>query len=272
MKQEKSKAEVRRKTKKKAPLPKSEGTPKANLKETDLYAPIKAFLQEQGYTVRSEVKHCDIVAKKDSELIVIEMKLQFSVDLLIQATKRQQLTNGVYIAIPRPGEMGRRSRWPGIKRILRQLEIGLILVSPGESSSRVEIVFHPLPYRRVKRKKARRAVLREVNQRSDDYNVGGSNRRKLMTAYRESAILIACALKALGPSKPKSLRALGTGAKTLSILSNNYYSWFSRIDRGIYALTPQGELEIDDYPELTTKYQTEIAEKLREMNKPEESS
>jgi len=114
MKQEKSKAEVRRKTKKKAPLPKSEGTPKANLKETDLYAPIKAFLQEQGYTVRSEVKHCDIVAKKDSELIVIEMKLQFSVDLLIQATKRQQLTNGVYIAIPRPGEMGRRSRWPGI--------------------------------------------------------------------------------------------------------------------------------------------------------------
>ena len=236
------------------------------LKETDLYAPIKSYLLDQGYTVRSEVKNCDIVAKKDKELVVIEMKLHFSVDLLIQATKRQQLTDAVYIAIPRPADMGRRSRWPGIKRILRQLEVGLILVSIAESKTRVEIVFHPLPYRRLKKKKARRAVLREVRQRSADYNVGGSNKRKLVTAYRENAILIACALHELGPSKPKSIRALGTGKKTLSILSNNYYGWFDRIDRGVYAITPQGEQEIHEYPDLLTGCRKRIREELKVQN------
>ena len=29
-------------------------------KETDLYEPIRAFLEEEGYQVQAEVKHCDI--------------------------------------------------------------------------------------------------------------------------------------------------------------------------------------------------------------------
>ena len=34
-------------------------------KETDLYEPIRAFLEEEGYQVQAEVKHCDIAAEKD---------------------------------------------------------------------------------------------------------------------------------------------------------------------------------------------------------------
>ena len=30
--------------------------------ETDLYRPVHDYLVKQGYTVRSEVRHCDIAA------------------------------------------------------------------------------------------------------------------------------------------------------------------------------------------------------------------
>ena len=82
-------------------------------RETDLYAPVRDWLVAQGYTVRAEVKDCDITATKDGDLIVVELKRSFNVDLLIQATKRQRLTDSVYVAIPRPTRMGPRSRWPG---------------------------------------------------------------------------------------------------------------------------------------------------------------
>jgi hypothetical protein len=42
--------------------------------ETDLSKPLQTYLAAQGYTVRCEVKHCDIVAVKDDVLIVIELK------------------------------------------------------------------------------------------------------------------------------------------------------------------------------------------------------
>ena len=40
-------------------------------KETDLYAPIRAFLEEEGYQVQAEVKHCDIAAVKDGQLVTL---------------------------------------------------------------------------------------------------------------------------------------------------------------------------------------------------------
>ena len=55
-----------------------------------------------------------------------------------------------------------------------------------------------------------------------------------MTAYKESCIHIACCLSQFGPLSPKSLRQLGTGQKTQSILSKDYYDWFDRIERGTY--------------------------------------
>ncbi len=34
------------------------------LKETDLFEPVKHYLENQGYDVYGEVKNCDITAKK----------------------------------------------------------------------------------------------------------------------------------------------------------------------------------------------------------------
>jgi len=44
--------------------------------ETDLFPPIKKHLEASGYTVRAEVRDCDITAFKDDELIIIELKIE----------------------------------------------------------------------------------------------------------------------------------------------------------------------------------------------------
>ncbi len=77
--------------------------PKAEKKyEADMYEPIRNYFVAQGYDVFGEVKHCDLTAIKGEELIIVEFKRNLSVELLIQATKRQRYTDFVYMAIPKP--------------------------------------------------------------------------------------------------------------------------------------------------------------------------
>ena len=226
----------------------------AKTPETALYRPVYEFLLAQGYTVRGEVKHCDIAAVKDEELVVVELKRSLSLALLAQAVQRQQLTESVYLAIPRPANLRKwQAQLGDVKRLLRRLALGLLLVSTEPGQPAVEIVLHPLPYTPRPQKKARRAVLEEVARRSADFNTGGSCRRKLVTAYRENAIRIAVCLER-GPHTPRALRALGTDAKTLSILYRNVYGWFTHLDRGCYGLSPQGCDELAQFPELAAKY------------------
>lgn len=230
---------------------------RASVNETDLALPVCRYLREQGYTVRSEVRDCDITATKGDDLIIVELKRNFSTALLVQATKRQRMTDSVYVALPRPTRSGARS---DIRHLLRRLELGLIFVSlNGRRHPGVQVVFHPVPFQRQKRKRARRAVLREMSQRSDDFNTAGSSRRKLVTAYRENAIQIACYLDVLGPMSPKHLRSLGTGPKTLSILYSDFYGWFERVDRGVYALRGAARGEMEGYPELVRMYRAQVA-------------
>jgi hypothetical protein len=225
------------------------------ISETDLYRPLHDYLVEQGYTVRGEVKNCDIAAVKDGDIIVIELKRALNIPLLVQAVQRQKITDSVYVAVPRPSN---KRKWmggsKGVQDVLRRLEVGLIFVSPNGRKPKIDIVFHPLPFERRRRKSAHRAVLQEIERRSADFNEGGSCRRKLVTAYRENAIQIACCLDVLGRSTPKKLRSLGTGLKTLSILYRNVYSWFERVDKGTYALSAKGRTDLAQYPELVEHY------------------
>src|SRR5208282_4018902 len=165
------------------------------LQESDLAGPLYTHLAELGYKVRSEVKDCDIAAVKGEDLLIIELKKTLSLPLLVQAVRRQRMTDSVYVAIPRPSN---KWKWwqesRGVQHLLRRLELGLILVSLERGKPSVEVVFHPLPFERRRRAAHRRAVLEEINGRTADYNRAGSTRTKLATAYRESAIHIACCL------------------------------------------------------------------------------
>jgi len=226
------------------------------IRETDLYEPVKHYLEDNGYLVRAEVKDCDIAAIKNKDLVVVELKKSLTIQLLLQATERQRLTSAVYIAIPAQPKRGKK--WRGILRLLRMLELGLIVVHFDKSGARSEVVLDPLPYDRKKNYKKRRAVIKEIADRSGDYNTGGSTRTKLITAYKEEAVYIAYCLSQLGASKPAKLRALGTGAKTTSILSNNHYGWFQRIDRGIYDITALGKSQLKDYSELVSQFKRKL--------------
>ena len=228
------------------------------LQEVDLYKPIQMYFSHEGYDVYGEVKDCDIVAVKEDELVIIELKLTLSVDLLIQAAKRQRLTDQVYIAIPKPKTRMNSKQWSDKYHLIKRLELGLIVVSFAGNRAKADILIHPAPFKRKtgvgRQKKKREAVLKEINGRSADFNVGGSNRTKIMTAYKENCIQIASYLNTKGPLSPKALIQMGTGDKTPSILTKNYYGWFERIKRGTYMISEKGKLEVEEFQDLITYY------------------
>lgn len=224
------------------------------MKESDLFEPVKIYLEANGYKVRAEVKNCDITATKDDELIIIELKLSANLQLFIQATDRQRITDSVYVAIPKPSIRSKK-HWKGIRYILRRLELGLIFVDVENPVNPVEIVFHPIEFQRKKISKRKNAIIEEIESRSQNLNVGGSNKKKIVTAYKENAIQIAVYLKEIGATTPKKLREYDSGKKTLSILYSNFYGWFQRIDRGIYDITVKGKQELKKFPGLVKKYE-----------------
>ncbi len=219
------------------------------MKEAELYAPVRDYLAAQGYHVRGEVHHCDLAATRNGATIIVELKRVLNVDLLAQAVHRQRVSPSVYVAVPRPSGKENSPRWRGLRRLLRQLEVGLIWVSFHGAQPHVEVVAHPLPFDRKRSRRAERALIEEVENRSVD-TPGGVRGKPLLTAYREHALLIALALERHGPQSPKALRAMGAGPKTQSILYNNVYGWFQRTGRGVYALKPAGASALESYASL----------------------
>lgn len=226
--------------------------------EVDLYEPIKTFFVEQGYDVYGEVNDCDVVAVRGEELVIIELKLRFNLDLVMQATKRQRLTNQVYVAIPKPNYSLRSQKWRDLCHLMRRLEVGLLVVSFQTDKEQVKVIHDPVPFDRVKSmqrsKKRRTSLLEEIEGRTGDFNIGGSNKLKIMTAYKETCIHIACSLIHHGPLSAKALREIGTGEKTSRILIKDYEGWFDRIERGVYAVSEKGKSDLLAYPEFVEYY------------------
>jgi len=232
-----------------------EGT---KLRETDLYGPVHDYLVARGYTVRSEVKDCDIVATRGDELVVVELKRSLSLDLVLQATQRQRMADLVYVALPKPDLWTERARWRRVEHLLRRLELGLILVSFATAVPVVDVALHPQPLPLRRNTRQRRAVLAEVAGRSGDHNLGGSTRRGIVTAYREQAIYIACCLDVHGPLGLERLLELGAGAKTQAILRRNVYGWFERPEPGVYSLNAKGRQALSDYADLSAQFRAAL--------------
>lgn len=215
------------------------------LKETELYPPLKSWLEEAGYEVFGEVRGCDLAARREGQLLLVEMKLAINLDLLLQLLRRQEAEALVYAAVPAPAAQNKR--WRELTRLLKRLEAGLILVHFSQVRPRVELAFHPVVQERRRSRKKTQAFLAEMSGRGRDHNIGGGTRQKLVTAYREQALMIARLLERSGPSSPKVLREMGSGPKTGPILLANHYQWFERLERGLYALSPAGRLALTDY-------------------------
>jgi hypothetical protein len=234
--------------------------------EEDLYKPVYNMLTDLGYTVRSEVSYCDVTAVKDDNLVIVEMKKSLNLDVVLQAAQRQRLTDSVYIAVPKPGKNLHSKRWKNIYYLLKRLELGLMFVSLRGDRSWVEIAFDPASFsmEASKRKSAKKRaeLLKEFNSRHGDYNSGGSTGKKLMTAYKEMSIHIACCLEKFGPMSAKELKLLGTDEKkTYSIISKNHYGWFQKVSRAVYEISDYGRQAIREYHELVEYYNDLIENK-----------
>lgn len=211
------------------------------IKEVEVAKPIELYLESLGYTVRSEVKGCDITAIKDDKLLVVECKTSFSIKLIYQAVDRQEFCDNVYVALPIIGNKAIPNRKHLIK-LLKRLELGLITVTFLKTKTKVEVVLDPMIHKKRKRIKKRTSVMREIRERSGNYNVGGSVGVSLMTAYKESAITIASILNEHGSLTASELQKMGCNKKTYTILYKNHYSWFFKdTGRGKYGLTEQGK-------------------------------
>jgi len=222
-------------------------------RETDLYAPVRAFLVAQGFTVRAEVRGCDVTAVKDDHVVVVELKLGFTLDLLLQGVRRQRVADLVYVAVPRPAKPAHEARLRENLPLLRRLELGLLVVDFRGDPPSLAVALQPVPFQRRRDPAGRRALLRELALRTGDDNTAGSTRRPLVTAYRENALLVAAALARFGPLAPRQLRTFGTGAKTLTILRGNVYGWFERVDRALYRLLPVGAAALQTYAAVVAR-------------------
>ena len=216
------------------------------MKETELYAPVKAFLEGQGYDVKGEVGACDVVGLRGSDdPVIVELKTGFSLQLFHQAVARQAVSDDVYLAVPRQSGKRFLKALKENAALCRRLGLGLITVRARDAL--VEVHLDPAPYRPRKSKIRRGRLLREFAKRVGDPNEGGATRVGLVTAYRQDALRCAGYLAENGPSKG-AMVAAATGVPTATrIMAADHYGWFERVETGIYQLTPKGAESLESY-------------------------
>ena len=224
------------------------------MRETELYGPIKEFLEGQGYTVKAEIEGCDVVAcRGDEPPVIVELKLSLNLELFLQAIDRQRLTDAVYIAVPDDRRSKRRTllqRAPDdVVRLVRLLGLGLLVVTVRARSSRVEALVDPEPYRPRPARARLTQLLGEFARRRGDPNVGGS-RGKQVTAYRQDALVCAAFLATEGAAKPVEIRNATGVVRAGRIVYDDHYGWFERSDLGTYGLTDLGRAALQTYSEV----------------------
>jgi len=107
--------------------------------ESDLSKPVSDWLAAKGYVPYAEVafprdsaRTIDIVARKDNELILVELKVSLTPSVISQTFMCDLITSQRYAAV------GTRPTRKGIDRC-RQVGIGLLSVRDG----RVNVLLHP---------------------------------------------------------------------------------------------------------------------------------
>lgn len=228
------------------------------LREQDLYGPVREYLCGLGYEVKGEVKDCDMTAMRDGELIVVELKLGFTLELVYQAMDRQRVADGVYVAVPLPRRGYRDPRVSQMQSLCRRLELGLIFV--GFSSGgvpQIDVAVHPKEASAPRRDKKRRlAVIREHEGRTGSANTGGVNRKKILTAYKEQALLTARLLQDGGPMSAAEVKRAGGPPNAASILGRNVLGWFDREPEGrnyLYRVNQAGLDALKEYEDILAK-------------------
>ena len=205
-------------------------------RETDLYKPVKTFLEGQGYVVKGEIGAVDVVAMRgDEPPVLVELKLGFSLALVHQGIARQKVSDLVYLAIPKPPKA--RALKDNLA-LCRRLGLGLLTVRLRDGF--VEPLADPGPFAPRKSPKRTARLLREFARREGDPNKGGATKAGIITSYRQDALKCAGFLQAHGPSKGAVVAKEAEVPTATRIMAADHYGWFERVERGVYRLTVKG--------------------------------
>ena len=226
------------------------------LRESDLYGPVRDYLTALGYDVKGEVLSCDIAAVRDGELIVVELKRGFTLELIYQAMARQRTADGVYVAVPLPRRGYMAPHMKEMQALCRRLELGLIFVGfTSRGVGQVDVAVHPKEAARPRPDKRRRlAILREHAGRTGSRNTGGVTRRKILTLYKEQALQGARILRDGGPMTVEDVKKAGGPENSGAILGRNAMGWFEREAAGprryLYRAGEKALAALEEYAEF----------------------
>lgn len=224
--------------------------------EKDLFAPIKDYFVALGYTVDGEVKGIDMYMEKDGESAAVELKNVLDFRVVQQAALRQKVCDTVFIGTFCPSNI--RSRAFNDKLyLLKRLGIGLIVVS--KRSDAVSVINAPvvseLSSFQTRSKARKEAISKEFSKRKVKSNTGGVTHTKLVTGYREDALLVLNALCELGgEARPVEVRKLSGIEKAPYILRNNVYHWFiHNREKSTYSLSESGYDALEEFESVLGK-------------------
>lgn len=229
--------------------------------ESDLYGPVRDYLVGLGYDVKGEVCGCDLTAVRDGELIVVELKRGFTLELIYQAMARQRLADGVYVAVPLPRRGYAAPHIRQAQALCRRLELGLLFVGfSSAGAAQIDAAVHPGEAPAPRRDKRRRlAVLREHTGRTGSANTGGVTRRKILTLYKEQALEVARLLREGGPLTASEVKKRGGPPNTAAILGRDPMGWFVREARPeggrtyLYRVGERGLAALEEYRDVLEK-------------------
>ncbi|MDO7556448.1 MAG: DUF2161 family putative PD-(D/E)XK-type phosphodiesterase [Loktanella sp.] len=218
-------------------------------READLYAPVKRFLETQGYKVKGEVGAVDVMALRDKEPpLLVELKLGFTLALFHQGIDRLSVSDLVYVAVPeKDGRAAQKALKDNVK-LARRVGLGVLTVRLRDGH--VTAQADPGGYVPRKQPKAAKRLLKAFDRLRGDPNEGGATRHGIVTGYRQDALLCARFLAVHGPSTGAKVKAWAEVPAATKIMAADHYGWFIRVSRGVYGLTDVGRKGIADWGDV----------------------
>jgi hypothetical protein len=212
------------------------------MREADLYPPVKAWLEAQGYAVKGEVGAADVVGRRgDDPLVIVELKVGFSLALFHQGVARQAVTDIVYLAVPDGPRRGLKDNIA----LARRLGLGVLTVRARDG----HLTCHcdPGPFAPRKSKKKAERLVKAFDRMRGDPNAGGATRHGIVTGYRQDALACARFLAVHGPTRAAKVAEWCEVPEARRIMADNHYGWFARVARGVYDLTETGRIGLKDW-------------------------
>jgi hypothetical protein len=181
-------------------------------------------------------------------LVIVELKLAFSLTLFHQGIDRLTLSDQVYLAVPlKSGKPAAKALKDNV-RMARRLGLGVLTVRPRDGW--VEVQAAPGPYAPRKSRKKVSRLIRAFERLDGDPNAGGATRHGLVTGYRQDALKCARFLAVHGPSKGAKVKDWAEVPDATRIMRDDHYGWFQRVSTGVYALTEAGRQGLTDWADV----------------------